>query len=124
MKKFILVSGLLFLSFSLIGCTALIIGGGVAGGIAISKDTATVNLDRSFDAAWNVTYKQLEKMGAITLQDKKANKIEARIQDSDVTATIKQLTPKTITIEIKARKNFFPNVSLAQDILNEIIQKL
>jgi len=116
---------LLLISFVMTssGCFALLLGAGVAGGVAISKDTASVNVDKSFDAAWKATYDQLEKMGAINLQDKKVGKIEANIEDSEVTALIKQLTAKTVTIEIKARKNLFPNVTLAQDILNQIIKK-
>jgi len=83
MKRFLLVLWLLFFGFSLSGCVAVLVGGGVAGGIALSKDSASVNLDKSFDQAWNVTYKQLEKMGAINLQDKKSGKIEANIPEDD-----------------------------------------
>lgn len=123
MKSRLLALLLLSLCIVTSGCAAVLVGAGAAGGIAISKDSASVNLDKSFDAAWKVTYKQLEKMGAINLQDKKAGKIEANIQDSEVTANIKQLTPKTVTIDIKARKNLFPNLTLAEDILNRIIQQ-
>ena len=115
---------IIFLSVSTLGCALFLVGAGAAGGVAISKDTATVNVDKSFEQAWNVTYKQLESMGAINLQDKKVGKIGANIQNSEVTANIKRLTRKTVTIEIKARKNLLPNVGLAQDILNAIIQQL
>lgn len=123
MKK--LLNGLVLLCFCIFsaGCAAVLVGGGVAGGIAISKDSASVNMDKSFDQAWKATYKQLEKMGAINFQDKKAGKIEANIQDSNITAKVTSLTPKTVSIEIKARKNLFPNVNLAQDILSQIIQQ-
>lgn len=110
--------------FLFTGCAAVLVGAGVGGGIAISKDSASVNLDKSFDTAWSVTFKQIEKMGAINFQDKKSGKIEANIQNSKVTAKVTQLTKMTINIEIKARKNLLPNVSLAQEILNQIIQKL
>ena len=121
-----LLIGLLMvlLGISTAGCALFLVGAGAAGGVAISKDTATVNVDKSFEQAWNVTYKQLESMGAINLQDKKVGKIGANIQNSEVTANIKRLTRKTVTIEIKARKNLLPNVGLAQDILNAIIQQL
>jgi hypothetical protein len=119
-----LLIGMLLISCLLSsGCVVALVGAGAAGGIALSKDSAMVNLDQDFDRVWSITSKQLESMGAITLQDKKAGKIEADIQESQVTAVIKQLTAKTVSLEVKARKNLFPNVTLAQDILNQIIQK-
>src|SRR3989338_2060037 len=97
----LLVGWLLFGCLVLTGCVAAgLVGTGAAGGVALSKDSATVNLDQSFDSVWNVTLKQLDGMGAVNLQDKKAGKIEADIQDSHVTATVKQLTKKTISLEI------------------------
>ena len=76
MKKifFNIFSG--FLLFSLCGCAALLIGGGVAGGIAISRDTAKLESDTSFQRAWTVTYKTLDSLGVINLEDKKSGKKE------------------------------------------------
>jgi len=120
MKKILVVMGVAILPMLLCGCPLILVGGGVAGGIAISKDSVTLNADTSFERAWNVTYGNLKNMGAIIFEDKKNGKIEAEIQDTDVYAQITRLTKKTMSIQIKARKNMLPNIDLAQNIINKI----
>lgn len=106
------------------GCAAVLIGGGIAGGIAVSRDTAEIVKDASYNKAWDVTHKTLDEMGAINLEDKKAGKIEANVKDSKITAQVTQLTPKSVKVAIKSRKNMFPNVDLAVEIVNKINGKL
>ncbi|MDD5085709.1 MAG: DUF3568 family protein [Candidatus Omnitrophica bacterium] len=106
------------------GCAAVLIGGGIAGGIAVSKDTAEIVKDTSCNKAWDVTHKTLDEMGVINLEDKKAGKIEANVKDSKITAQVTQLTPKSVKVTVKARKNMFPNVDLAMEIVNKINNKL
>jgi hypothetical protein len=117
-----LILGLFVVSCS--GCAALLVGAGVAGGVAISKDTARLDKDKNFDTAWSVTYKTLKEMGDITLQDKHTGKIEATIQEAKVIASIKTLTQKTTRIEIKSRKNLLPCMELAIEIINTLNQRL
>lgn len=37
---------------------------------------------------------------------------------------VKQLTPKTVELRVKARKNMLPKVDVAQEIFNKITQGL
>lgn len=114
----------IFLSVSAWGCAALLIGGGLAGGLAISEDTVRLERDTNLNRAWEVTVKVLEEKGRIELQDKKAGKIEADIRDSKVTVRIDKITASAVRIQIKARKNLFPNIDLATEIINSINSRL
>lgn len=110
----------------LYGCAAVLIGTGVAGGIAISEDTVKLEKSTSVAHAYAVTYSTLERMGVIILENKYAGRIEAEVQNSKVTAQIESLTPKTIRIKITARKDFnlIPNIDLAMEIINRINNRL
>lgn len=124
MRKALSVILVAFLSMSSYGCAVALIGAGVAGGVAISRDTAEIAKDTSYDKAWSVTEKTIKDMGMIKLQDRKAGKIEATVEDSQIEAHVTQITPKTVKVRVKARKNYFPNVDLAMKIVNKINEKL
>ena len=109
---------------SLCGCIAFMVGAGVAGGVAVSKDTAKLEIDTSYQQAWRATYDTIFDLGAISLRDEQAGKIEANVRDSSVTAQIAQVTPKSVRIEIKARKDLMPNLDLAMEIINRIHSRL
>ena len=123
MRKMLLSCFILASMLTAYGCAAVLIGAGVAGGVAISEDTAKLEVDTSYNHAWNVTYDTLKAMGAINSQDKDSGKIAANIQDTKIEAKVLPLTPQTVRIEIKARKNFLPNMDLAMTIINRINSK-
>lgn len=102
------------------GCAAVLIGAGVAGGVAISEDTAKLDIDTSYSRAWKVAYDTIKDMGAINVQDKNSGRIEANIQNTHVVAKVLPLTAQTVRIEVKARKNLLPNMDLAMLIVNRI----
>ncbi len=125
MKRFILASVACLLSVVLFsGCVALILGAGVAGGIAISQDTIRLQSNTSRDRAFNVTHQTLDRMGIINKEDPKANMIEATVEDSHVVARIIPVTKNSIRIEVKVRKNLLPNMDLASKIINDINGRL
>ena len=115
-----IILAVLFLS----GCAAVLLGGGVAGGMAIGKDTMTIEKDTNFNRAWKITLRALEEMGYVQLQDSTAGIIEADIKDSKVTVMVTQITPATVRVEVKARKNMLPNMDLVVEITNKINSKL
>lgn len=123
MRKFILSCCLMATMMTCYGCAAVLIGAGVAGGVAISEDTAKLEVDTSYNRAWSITYDTIKKMGAINNQDKLSGKIEANVQDSKITAKVIPITPQTVRIEIKSRKNLLPNMDLAMNIINRINSK-
>ena len=121
MKKFLIIVVCLFSLVAFYGCAAVLIGAGVAGGVAISEDTAKLEADTSYNRAWKVTYATLKEMGAVNTQDKDSGKIEANVQDTRIEARVIPVTSRTVRIEVKARKNFLPNMDLAMTIVNKII---
>lgn len=123
MKKLLLTCFVVCSLFSAYGCAAVLIGAGVAGGVAISEDTAKLDIDTSYSRAWKVTYDTIKDMGAINIQDKESGKIEANIQNTQVVAKVLPLTAQTVRVEVKARKNLLPNMDLAMLIVNRINSK-
>ncbi len=125
MRKFpVVLIGLVLSTFFLSGCVAIILGAGVAGGIAISQDTVRLQYDTNFENAWQTTHIALDKMGIISAEDKKAGKIEATIQESHVVARVIPVVSTAMRIEVKARKNMLPNIDLASKIINDINNRL
>ena len=106
------------------GCVAIILGAGVAGGIAISQDTIRLQSNTNRDRAFNVTHQTLDRMGIINKEDPKAGTIESTVEDSHVVARIIPVTKNSMRIEIKARKNLLPNMDLASKIVNDINSRL
>ena len=123
MKRIVLASWVLASLLIFNGCAAVLIGAGVAGGVAISEDTAKLEVDSRYDHAWNVTYDTVKSMGAVNMQDKDSGKIQANIQDSKVDIKVLPVTSKTVRVEVKARKNLLPNMDLAMIIVNRINSK-
>ena len=123
MRKMLFICFVLASMLTAYGCAAVLIGAGVAGGVAISEDTAKLEVDTSYNRAWNVTYDTLKSMGAVNLQDKDSGKIAANVQDTKIEAKVLPLTPQTVRIEIKARKNLLPKMDLAMTIINRINSK-
>lgn len=123
MKRFSLAITLLIFCATLYGCAAVLVGAGVAGGIAISEDTAKLEVDSNFDRTWKITYGVVKSMGVVTKEDRESGKIEAKIQDSSVEAKVVPLTSRTTQIQIKARKNLLPNMDLAMRMINRINSK-
>ena len=123
MKKIFLTCLVLGSLMTAYGCAAILIGAGVAGGVAISEDTAKLEVDTSYGRAWKITYDTIKSMGAVNSQDKDSGKIEANVQDTKIEAKVIPLTPQAVRIEIKARKNLLPNMDLAMRIVNRINSK-
>ena len=123
MKKLLIGLTCLLSLAAFSGCAAVLIGAGVAGGVAISEDTAKLEADTSYNTAWKVTYATLKEMGAINSQNKDSGKIEANVQDTKIEARVIPITSKTIRVEVKARKNLLPNMDLAMTIVNKIHNK-
>ena len=123
MKKILMICCVIGMVLSSHGCAAVLIGAGVAGGVAISEDTAKLDADASYSRAWKATYDTLTDMGTIDAQDKDSGKIDATIQGAKVDARVVPLTSKTVRIQIKARKNLLPNMDLAMMIINRINNK-
>lgn len=122
----LMAAGLLFTLFLSPGCALFLIGGGVAGGMAISKDTIEGSLDKNLDTVWKAAREVVMKEGFIRLEDKAHGTIEAEVRKSQVNIQVIQLTPQTVQIRVKARKGYklIPDIKLANELYNKISQKI
>lgn len=110
--------------FSLSGCALLLVGGGAAGGYAVSKDSVEGIVDDSKEKVWDVAVKVLEDDGVIKSTDKPAGKIEAEVDDINVDVEITQETKSATKLKISARKYLMPKVKKAQDLYTKMLKKL
>ncbi len=112
-------------SVGLCGCPLVLVGAGVAGGYAISKDAVRNQFDLSKDAVYRQSLAVAKQMGQVTLEDMTHGVIELKVGDAHVTITVKPLTKKTVELKVKARNQFLmPQVDVAQQVYNKIIERL
>ncbi len=124
-KRFLTVTFLMIFSLHS-GCALLLLGGGAAGGYAISKDEVEILTDKKYDKVWRASTDVLREKGLVTIEDKNAGNIEAEVEGSKINVTVEQATPETVRLRVQARraKNLFPDMKRAQEIFNQITQKL
>ena len=126
MGKIWTAGGLLLSLILFSGCPLFLIGAGAAGGYAISKDEIEGNLDKSFDKVYQASRETLRYEGFIRKEDRPQGRIVAEIRKSRVKVEVKQITERTVRLRIKARKGYklIPNLELANELYNKIIQKI
>lgn len=119
-KIFLLLICVFFLS----GCAAVLIGGGVIGGMAVGKDTVKSGVEAGFDRTWNASLDEVKKVAEIKIEDKKHGIIEATsIGGETITIKIREITPRACEILVKSRKNLLPNITLAHDLSSKIVNR-
>lgn len=105
-------------------CAFFLVGAGVAGGMAMSKDTAKLEIDRNSNQAWSASQNVIKKLGVLTSENKKGGTFEANVRDAKVIVTILQITPRSVRIEVKSRKNMLPQIDLSNEIVIKIQELL
>ena len=125
-KNFLAASGLIFPLLLLSGCVLFLVGAGVAGGVAISKDTIEGHTEKSLDRVYKASREVVMDEGFIRLEDKTHGIIESEVRKSEVKIEIRQITDKTVRIQVKARKGMklVPNPALANELYNKIAQRI
>ena len=118
--------GMVFSLFTFSGCALFLIGGGVAGGIAISKDTIEGHFDKKLDQVWRASREVLMQEGFIRLENRPHGQIESEVRKSEVKIEVLQVSEKTVRIRVKARKGhkLLPNPDLANELYNKIFYRL
>jgi hypothetical protein len=66
------------------GCAIFWIGAGVAGGVAVGRDKATLHIDQPFQDTWRVTKSVVEDMGSVTEYDDKNGTVKGEIGDAKI----------------------------------------
>lgn len=112
------------LSLGLCGCPLFLVGAGMAGGYAISKDSVRNQFDLPREALYRRSLEVAKQMGFVTLEDAAHGKIVTKIQDTTVTITVTQLTRRAVELRVKARNQLLmPEIDVAQAVYTKIIEQ-
>ncbi len=107
------------------GCAVLLLGAGVAGGYAISKDSVRNLFDLPKEHVFDKSLAVAKEMGTVNLEDPIHGLIKMEVRDVNVTITVRQVTKKTVELKVQARNDFLmPKVDTAQEIYSKIIEGL
>ena len=103
------------LTLCLSGCAPILLATvGAVGGYAVSRDSVAIDLDRPADRVWSACLEEVKRQGLIKREDRAGGRIDAQIRKVDVVLTLETLTPSTVRVVIRARKNLLPQVEIAQ----------
>ena len=112
-------------SLCLSGCAALLLGAGAAGGYAIGKDSVRNYYDLPQDHIFRQSLAVAKESGQVLTEDRAHGKIALKVQDVNVTITVKPISKKTVELNVKARNQFLlPKVDVAQDVYRKINERL
>ena len=108
------------------GCIAVVAGGvGAVGGYALSRDTFEGVTGKGQEEIWEAARKVLSIMGTISEdRSSKQGQMDAIIYGAKVTVTVVQVNLTTSKLRVKARRNIFPRIGLAQEVYTKIINQL
>ena len=119
------IVGLTALLMSLSGCALFLVGAGVAGGYAISKDSVRNVFDLSGSQLYDKSLAVAKELGAVTLEDHVHRLIKANVEGVNITISIKQLTKRTVELRVQGRNRWLmPKVDVAQAVYSKIIEGL
>ena len=121
-----MAAGLIFSLLLFSGCPLFLLSAGAAGGYAISKDTIEGILEKPFNKVYKASREAITYEGFIRSENPTQGIIEANVRSSKVDIHIRQMTERTVRLQVRARTgyNLLPDVKLANEIYNKIIGKL
>lgn len=114
-----------FFLMSLCGCV-FVAGGaaGVAGGYMLARDTIAGEYQVKYKAAWKASLDACSTLGDILEQDYNNGVILATIDRVNVKVMLGELSDKSTSVKVKARKALFPQIGTAEKVFVKIAQKL
>ncbi len=98
------------------GCAPVLLATGVVVGYAVSRDSVLLDLDQPWDRAWSAAQQEVSEQGLVKRENPKRGRLDARVEEADVVIVLKQLTPSTVRVVVRARKNLLPKVDVAQKV--------
>lgn len=112
----------LFGFFTTSGCVYLGVGAiGAVGGYIVSPDTVEGIFDAEYQTVWQAVFEEAGERGTIISEDQTGGRVVA---DADGTEVTIQIVPAEARgswkVSVKARRNMFPKVRLAQTIYTHI----
>ncbi|MBI4971186.1 MAG: DUF3568 family protein [Candidatus Omnitrophica bacterium] len=108
----------------LCGCALLLIGGGAAGGYAVSKDQIEGAVDARYDKVYSSALESARSKGIVKLEDQSRGYIETMVDSNTVKIHVTRITDKAVKLKVEARNKFkMPKIEIAQDIYTDIMRK-
>ena len=119
----LVLAGMVALATS--GCAVFLLGAGAAGGYAVSKDSISNRFELPRSHVYRVSREVLSDLGLVTVEDERRGLLEAVVEGTNVTITVKTVSEKAVELKVKARDNlFFPRITIAQTVYNRIAGSL
>ena len=116
---------LLVFSPALNGCVLLLLGGGAAGGYAVSKDGIEGAVDAKYNKVYRSALESAQSKGIVRLQDEQKGYIETMVDSDTVKIHVTRITDKAVKLKVEARNKFkMPKVTVAQDVYTDILRKV
>ena len=107
------------------GCALLLIGGGAAGGYAISKDEVVGAVDAKEDKVYRAAIDVAKDKGIIKMEDETHKKIEAEVNGATVKIYVTRITEKAVQLKVEARNKYkMPKIEIAQDVYTSILKRV
>ena len=107
------------------GCVYLVVGGiGALGGYVISPDTVEGIAAVDEMELWDTSVEILSIMGTVTETQEEGGIILATVAGSKVSVVILPHDEELMKIRIKARKNYIPKISTAQEVYIKIMSEV
>jgi hypothetical protein len=107
------------------GCVYLVVGGiGALGGYVVSPDTVEGVTSQDQTEVWDTASEIISIMGVIQEEQEAGGYIIGRVNGAKVTVTVVPIGTSSSKMRVKARKAFFPKISVAQDVYIKIMESL
>ena len=115
MKKILLLVHCLGLPL-FCGCAPVLLATGAVVGYAASRDSVLLDMDQPWDRVWSAAQQEVTEQGQVDRENPKRGRLDARVQEADVVVALKQLTPSTVRVIVRARKYLMPKIEAAQKL--------
>jgi len=107
------------------GCAVLLLGGGAAGGYAVSKDEVVGAVDAKKAKVYRAALETAKNKGIIKIQDESHGRIDVSVNDINVKIHVDQITEKSTQLKVEARNKYkMPKIQVAQDVYTDILKKV
>ncbi len=113
------------LAVCLSGCIYLAIGGvGALGGYIVSPDTVEGLAESDTAQVFDTAVEIVSIMGLVESKNEAGGVIKSRINGASVTVMVTEMSSSSVKLGVKARKNYLPKISLAQDVFVKIMSRV
>jgi hypothetical protein len=113
------------LAVCLSGCIYLAIGGvGALGGYIVSPDTVEGLAESGTAQVFDTAVEIVSIMGLVESKNEAGGVIKSRINGASVTVMVTEMSSSSVKLRVKARKNYLPKISLAQDVFVKIMSRV